>query len=264
MAREMTFNGIDAMQRGRTAEAQNLFSRAAEAAPDDQRIRLELARSYLKNGQIHQAIAQMREAVRLSGGEAVYHIELGQLYAQTGQWELAREQAALALDNNRRLASAWALKGHVEQSMGELDAARISLSRALAHDPDLVAARFQLAQVYQRLGQPQRTLSVLESLMRQSGPDEVPQEQLLLQGIALAQIGQLDRSAWVLALAAERSEPLPDTLLELARVHVQRGDFANARRVLVRGREMFAKRPEFGTRLAELAANGDPNVQASF
>ena len=104
MAREMTFNGIDALQRGRVVEAQNLFTKAAQAAPNDQRIRAELARTHVQNGQVHQAIAEMKEAVRLSGGEAAYHVDLGQLYLQTGQLELAREQAALALNNNRRIA----------------------------------------------------------------------------------------------------------------------------------------------------------------
>ncbi len=263
MAREMTFNGIDALQRGRVVEAQNLFTKAAQAAPNDQRIRAELARTYVQNGQVHQAIAEMKEAVRLSGGEAAYHVDLGQLYLQTGQLELAREQAALALNNNRRLATAWALKGQVETGMGELAQARISLNRALAHDSELRDVRFQLAQVYYRLDQPQRALSVLESLLRQSGLDETPQEYLLLHGMALAQIGQLDKSAEVLASAAERPQPLPETLLELGRVQTERGDVANASRVLTRGRELYGNRPEFQQRLDELLPGGDETARAS-
>lgn len=259
----MTFNGIDAMQRGRVIEAQDLFMKAAEAAPDDQRIRAELARTLVQNGQIHQAIDQMQQAVKLSGGEASYHVELGQLYMRTGQLELAREQATLALNNNRRLASAWALKGQVEKGMRELEAARISLNRALAHDPEQSDVRFQLAQVYHQLGQPQRTLSVLESLVRQTGEDHVSPECLLLNGMALAEIGQLDKSAEVLAKAAERPDPLPDTLLELSRVQMLRGDVGNARRILIRGRDLFAKRPEFETRLAEIPASNDETARAS-
>ena len=263
MAREMTFNGIDALQRGRVVEAQNLFTKAAQAAPNDQRIRAELARTYVQNGQVHQAIAEMKDAVRLSGGEASYHVDLGQLYLQTRQLELAREQAALALNNNRRLAAAWALKGQVEAGMGELAQARVSLNRALAHDSELRDVRFQLAQVYHRLGQPQRALSVLESLLRQTGLDETPQEYLLLHGTALAQIGQLDKSAEVLASAAERPEPLPETLLELSRIQKERGDVANASRVLIRGRELYANRPEFQKQLDELLSGGDETARAS-
>lgn len=256
IAREMTYNGIDAMQRGRSVEAQNLFSKAAEVAPEDQRIRAELARTFVQNGQVQQAIAQMQRAVELSGGEASYHVELGLLYAQTGQWVLAGQEAERALNNNRRLASAWALKGQVEKAMGQLDQARTSLHRALAHDPELSEVRFQLAQVYFELRQPQRSLSVLDGLMRRFGPAERPARYLLLDAQALAEIGQLDQAAEVLAQAADGPEPTPEMLLELSRIQMLRGDVANARRILSRGRELFGNQPEFQQRLAKLPPDG--------
>ena len=252
IAREMTYNGIDAMQRGRTVEAQNLFTKAAEVAPEDQRIRAELARTFVQNGQIHQAIAQMQKAVELSGGEASYHVELGQLFVQTGQLDLARQEADRALKNNRRLATAWALKGQVEQAMGQLDQARTSLHRALAHDPDLNDVRFRLGQVYYDLHEPQRSLSVLDGLLRHYGPGELPPKYLLLDAQALAEIGQLDKAAEVLAQAADGPEPMPEMLLELSRIQILRGDAANARRTLSRGRELFGNQPEFQHRLDEL------------
>lgn len=256
LAREMTYNGIDAMQRGRIAEAQNLFAKAAEVDPEDQRIRAELARTLAQNGQVSEAISQMQQAVALSGGEASYHVELGQLYAQTGQWELARKESELALKNNRRLATAWSLKGLVEQATGELDQAKTSYHRALAHDPELADVRFALAQVYYDLKQPQRSLSVLDGLLHRVGASQLPAKYWLLDAQALAEIGQLDQAAEVLAEVADGPVPTPEMFLELSRIQALRGDTANARRTLSRGRQLFSEDPEFQRRLNDLPPSG--------
>jgi Tfp pilus assembly protein PilF len=253
MAREMTCDGIDAMQRGRTLEAQGLFAKAAQAAPDDQRIRAELARTLAVNGQLEQAIEQMRHAVALSGGEASYHVELGELYLQTKRLLQAREQADLALNANRRLAGAWSLRGRVEAELGQLEQARTSLHRALAHDHELSDVSFRLAQIYFELDQPQRSLAVLDNLTRRYTADDIPAEYILLDARALADLGQLDQSADRLALVADRPEPDPAILLELSRIHQLRGDLGNAKRTLMRGRELFTARPEFQRRLDEIA-----------
>jgi Flp pilus assembly protein TadD len=252
MAREMTYNGIDALQRGRTLEAQSLFAQAAQAAPDDQRIRAELARTLALNGQVQQAIVEMQRAVDLSGGEASFHVELGELYLQTDQADRARHEADLALRNNRRLASAWSLRGRVEAATGQLEQARISLHRALAHDPDLEDARFRLAQVYFEMDQPQRSLAVLDGLIRRYSFAEIPTAYSLLDARALVEIGQFDQAAESLARIADKPQPDPAVLLELSRIHLLRGDVGNARRTLTRGRELFADRPEFQQRLENL------------
>jgi tetratricopeptide (TPR) repeat protein len=262
LAREMMFNGIDALQRGHAAEAQQLLSTAAKASANDQRIRAELARAMAQNGQLTAAVTEMEEAVRLSGGEAAYHVELGELYLRTGQLEQARRQAEAALENNRRLASAWALKGRAEKDLGEIDAAQISLSRALAHDPELFDSRYQLALLYLQAQQPQRALSVLENMNQQSGSAEVNPEYVLLRGTALAQVGQLDMAAEVLAKGADCPLPSPEILLELGRVQTLRSDIANARRTLARGKQLFADRPEFQRQLDQLPADGIETVRA--
>lgn len=252
LAREMTFNGIDAMQRGRSQEAQSLFSRAVEADPDDQRIRAELARTLAHNGQTLPAIEAMTKAVELSGGEAEYLVELGELHMKTGRLDLAREQANHALSNNRRLASAWALRGKVEKAMGQLDQARVSLHRSLVHDENQPEIRFLLSQVYFDLHQPERTLAVLNDLRQRSGMGPLPDEYLLLHARALAAIDQLDPAVELLVAVADRPEPQPEVLLELGRIQVLRGDIANARRTWTRGRDLFGDQSDFPTRLAEL------------
>lgn len=256
MAREMTYDGIDALQRGRTLEAQELFTKAAQTAPADQRIRAELARTLSQNGETQRAIAEMQQAVQLSGGDASYHVELGQLYVQTGQLDLARRESELALRNNRRLASAWALRGQVEKELGQLERSRTSLHRALVHDQDLNEARFRLAQVYFDLDQPQQSLSILDGLLRRCDANAIPSAYLLLDAKALAELGQLDASVEVLAQAADDPQPAPEVLLELSRIQVLRGDFANARRTLIRGRELFGTQFSFEQKLAELSPSG--------
>ena len=101
-------------------------------------------------------------------------------------------------------------------------------------------------------GARQRSLAVLDGLQRRLTFEELPQKYVLLDAKALAEIGQLDQAAELLAIIADSPAPEPEILLELGRVHFLRGDLGNARRTLTRGRDLFGEKPEFQQRLNEL------------
>src|SRR5687768_7338334 len=77
-ARELVSRGIEAQQEGRDEEASRLFAQAMETCPDDERCRRHFAEVLWRQGQAGQAITHMQEAVRLSGGDPLLIVRLGE------------------------------------------------------------------------------------------------------------------------------------------------------------------------------------------
>jgi tetratricopeptide (TPR) repeat protein len=262
LARELTYAGIDALKRGQSDEAERMLTDAVAAAPKDQRIRAEYSKALAQRGQMGRAIEQMRTATELSPHEEPYHAELGNLYLKTAQVDRALAEADRAIELDRQSAGAWLLRGRALRALGRLEQAKTDLHRSAAINPEQADVRFELAEIYFELRQPQRTLVILEGIHRDFDSDELPENLPILQGMALADVGLLDRAAEVLVQAIEAGQRSPRLYLQLSRVHGLRGDAANARLTLLRGRELFPDHPEFASQLE--AFPEDPPQTASF
>ncbi len=130
------------------------------------------------------------------------------MYLKTAQVDRALAEAERAIKLNRKLADAWALRGRSLRALARLDPAKTDLHRAVALNPELLDVRYELAEVNFQLRQSQRTLVILESILRDFNRDELPENFSLLQGMALADVGQLEapltlwsrRLKWAIAI----------------------------------------------------------------
>ncbi len=249
MARELTCCGMDALQRGKSEDAEALLARAAAAAPRDQRVRAEWSKALANRGQLGRAIEQMQIATELSPNDERYHIELGRLFLQTAQIDRALAEGNAAIELNRSAADAWALRGRANRALGKLDPAKADLHRAAALQPELLDVRFELAEIHLRQNQPERSLAILEGILRDGRSEDLPAELPLLRGQALADVGELDLAAETLVAAIERGQIDRRLYLALYQIQTLRGDQANALLTLQRGRSVFPEDPSF--RLAE-------------
>ena len=115
--------GTDALHDGRLGQAESLLSRAAQTRPRDPRIRENLAHALAGQGKLEQAIENMSRAVEKSHGDPLLNVQLGQLYLQAGRTVPASRQAAIALEQNRKLPEAWVLKAETELARNNLETA---------------------------------------------------------------------------------------------------------------------------------------------
>jgi len=228
-ARQLSLQAIAARGQGRWEQSEALFAQAVQQCPRDERARCGYAESLWQRGEQEQAVAHMEEAVRLSGHDPERLVQLGDMYLARGELPRAAAQADRAIAANRDLASAWALRGKVQQSQGSRTEALASFHRALTLRGQYPEVQLALAEIYREQGRPQRALTTLQSLADSLPPDQVPLEVLVEQGFALRQLGRHRDAARALALAANRGNPSADLLYELGRSHLAAGDTAAAR-----------------------------------
>jgi tetratricopeptide (TPR) repeat protein len=231
-ARQLSLRGIHAMQQGQLREAEVFFSRASEICPLDERIRFHYAETLWDLGSRPQAVTHMEEAVRLSGGNAELVVRLGDMYLAEGDLQRAALQAESAIQSNRHLAAAWALRGSVLQQMGRDDDALADYHRALSLQAHYPRAQLASAEIYARQKRHARALATLRTLADGYPSGETPQQVLVLQGVALKELGRYDAAIEVLAAAAKQGPPSTEVLVQLAETQWLAGDAANARLTL--------------------------------
>ncbi len=233
-ARQMSLRGLDAMQRGQHQEAEQLFAAAIKTCPVDERARRNYADLLWKRGEYGQAVKQMEEAVRLSGGDAGLLVQLGQMQLARGEHEAARQSAERAVAADRQRAAAWALLADTQRVALDLDRALASYHRALSLEEFQPHVQLAVADIYHQQNKPQRALATLSALADRYGPGQVPTHVLVKQGTTFKQLERFDDAAQSLATALAQSGAHPDVniLYELADAQARAGDPANARLTL--------------------------------
>jgi tetratricopeptide (TPR) repeat protein len=189
-ARRLSNEGLSAADRNDLVRAEGLLERAVKSCPTDIDARRHYADVLWKRGERLAAVSQIAEALALSPGDVGLCIDGGRMYMELGLLDDADRLAADAVRAAPRSADAWHLHGQVALARGRAEDALADFHRALAVVPDDRAVLLATADVYRRLGKPQRALATLAILGETYGPDGAPPDILALEGAALESLGR--------------------------------------------------------------------------
>lgn len=184
VARRLSNEGLSAADRNDLVHAESLLERAVKSCPTDIDARRHYADVLWRRGERMEAVAQISEALRLSPGEVALCLDGGQMYMELGLLDDADRLAAEAVGVAPGSAAAWHLRGQVALARGRADEALADFHRALAIEPEDRDVLLDTAEVYRRLGRPQRCLATLAILGETYGPNQTPAHVLALEGQA--------------------------------------------------------------------------------
>ena len=227
-ARQLSLQARDAQQKGRWEQAEEFYASAVARCPTDERARCGYAEALWHRGAKMDAVAHMEEGVRLSLDDPERVVQLGKMYLERGELHRAAVQAEKAISANRQLASAWALRGDVQQAEGSRTEALASYHRALCYQPQYPEVQLALADVHSQQGKPQRALATIQALADHYPAGQIPYDVSYRQGLALRSTGRFRESAECLAAAARQPGPSVELLYDLARSQALAGDKAGA------------------------------------
>jgi tetratricopeptide (TPR) repeat protein len=214
-SRQYSQKGIAALERGQATEAEDMLSKAVHACPTDQDARRYYAETlWLRNARA-EAIVQMEEACRIGPEDTALRVRLAEMYLAAGRTELARQSIEKAVNENPKLAAAWAIRGRVMRAEGDLHQALADYQRALGFAPDDRQVMAEEADLYRQLHQPQRALETLQSLADTFSPGEEPQQVMYDEGLAYMALARYDEARQIFTAALERDRPNPELLCRL-------------------------------------------------
>jgi tetratricopeptide (TPR) repeat protein len=221
--RELSSEGISALETGELERAQSLLAEAVTVSPSDIDARRNLAEALWQQGAHRDAAVQMEAAVRLDPRHAPTVVRGGEMLLAVGAGERAMQRAEQAIRLDSNLAGAWALRGRIYRQRGEPDRALADMQQALRFAPNDTGALLEVAQIQLELGKPQRSLSTLHCLLDTYAAGAEPQQVLWLEGLAYGALGRHQEAAESLYAASQRGQPRPDLLFQLAQAEQSAG-----------------------------------------
>lgn len=216
LSRQLSQQGVSAMERGNWTRADELLAQAVKVFPQDAEARFHYAEVLWHRGEQRAALEQIDEALTLSPDDARLLACAVQMKIGAGQCDEADELIERALDVDPKNASLWTLRGRLRRRRGEPREALADYHRALGYRPDDRETLLEVAELYRQLNQPQRALAALQTLSESYPPGEEPAEVLYLMGLAYDALGRHAEAADALASARDRGPPAVDVLYRLA------------------------------------------------
>ena len=162
--RQLSQQGVAALERGQHEQAEKLLSKAVKACPADPEARRHYAEALWQRGDRTNAVAQLEQAARQSGDDAALHVRLAEMHLAMSRPDAARQSAEQAVQRNPRLAAAWIVRGQVLRAAGDTQQALADCQRALLFASDDRRALLEIAELQRQLNQPERALQTLQCL----------------------------------------------------------------------------------------------------
>jgi tetratricopeptide (TPR) repeat protein len=258
-ARELSRQGVAAMERGQWQQAEDLLNKSLIGAPDDAATHGSLAEVLWHRGAKPEALAQIEEAVRKDEDNANLRVRAGELSLAAGNCDAAMAHAERAIRSDPEIAAAWALRGRCFQGMNQSDRALADLQHALEFEPDNSDLLLDVATIYRQRGQPARSLTTIHHLLDTYSPGEEPQNVLTLEGLTLLDLGRSHQACVVLEAATRREPPNADRLYYLAHAYLAAGRTEQAASVAQQALTLNAAHQPSRELLAQLAAQTSSN-----
>ena len=256
--RELSRQGVAAIEMGQWQHAEALLQQAVDQSPDDAEARRYLAEALWHRGAAERAIAQIDEAIRINPTNAALLVRAGEISLAVGDSGQALQQAEKAIGLDPKLAGAWALRGRVFWRENQPDRALADLQRALEVEPRNPEVLLEVALLYRQRGQPARSLTTLHHLLDSYPPGEEPQMALLLEGLALLDLDRPQQASESLQAAAHRGPPNVEVQYRLAQAESAAGRYAKAAMAAEQALAIDATHQASRQLLAQLAAQTQP------
>lgn len=221
--RQLVQQGLSAMEHGQAQQAEGLLAEAVKTCPENIEARRHYAEALWQRGARGPAIEQLTEAARLAPDDAAIQLRLAEMHWAENRAEQARGLVETALDLDPQMARAWALRARLLAAAGKSREALADCHRALSRAPGDREILRQTADLYQRLGRPDRALQTLQALADTYAPGEEPQEVYYLTALACRDLRRYDEAVRNLALAAQRGAPSAELLYCLAEAELLAG-----------------------------------------
>ncbi len=227
-ARDLSMQGIAAMEHGDWQRAESLLRQSLQSSSSEAQSHRYLAEVLWNRGATQEAIAQIVAATQADATDAPLAVRAGEMLLAVGATERAHAQADQAIRLDPTLSSAWALRGRAYWHLNQPDRALGDLHHALENSPNNRDVLLDLAAVYRQTGQSTRCLTTLNHLLDTYSPGEEPQSVLLMEGLALHDLGRGQQAAETLLAASQHGPPNAAVWCALAEAQAALGNYAEA------------------------------------
>jgi tetratricopeptide (TPR) repeat protein len=227
-SRQLSQQGVAALERGQSEHADELLGQAVRACPSNADAHRSYAEARWSRGFREEALKEIEAARRLAPDNAAILARIAEMRLAMGQRDVAWEAAQKAIAMEPKLAPAWVVRARVLHAAGNSAQALADYHRAQSFSPDDRSIPYGIAALYLELKQPQRALLAIQGMADKYSPGDEPQEVLYYQGLSYLALQRYDDAADSLSAATLRERPTAEIFCRLAEAQWSAGRSAEA------------------------------------
>jgi tetratricopeptide (TPR) repeat protein len=203
-----------------------------------------LAYVLLRENKPRESLEEYTRAASIAKPSAEMLERVGQDYALLGDWKDADRWTLRAVQMDPSDADAWYSLGRIRYTDQRFSEASSCFKQVLKLSPKSVKAENNLGLAYEGLNQTDAAVAAYRQAIYwqdQGAPNQRSEQPLLNLGIVLVHRGALDEAERLLTEAATIAPKDPRILEHLGQLHMQKADYAAARRELKQACELDPK-----------------------
>jgi Flp pilus assembly protein TadD len=217
---------------GDLRKAEDLYRRILAEHPDHGDALHLLGCAMLETNRQEEAVASIREAVRIGPGISLYRQNLTQALLKSGDFSGAATEAELALRLHAENSKVWSLLGLARMELRDHEAAIAAFSKSLSFDGTNPETMVNLAAALNRTGDFEMARDWVDLALRLSPENPLAWTN---RGMSLKGLGRYGDAKE----AFQRAGDLPIARVNLGYVHLLEGDFALGWPLYEKRREVF-------------------------
>lgn len=212
----------DALQRGNSAEAEELYTALLKDNPSDTEALYVLAAILLQRGDTANAGALIEGALQLAPTDARYLVALGQIRARQNRIDEAQAAFESALAHETSNGDAYTNLGAMQFDLARYEEAEFTLRKALIYNPNHRGAASQLGRTLLRLYRAEEAVSLFHAILQVNPKDANAQTNI---GIGCALLGDLSSAREAFETALENDPQNIEAHINYAHLLLLEGDY---------------------------------------
>lgn len=203
-SRQYVQRAAESLEQQHVDDAESQLSEALNSNPANIEARTMLAEILWKQGRKAEAMVEMEKAVRSPEVTPEQITRLAQMHFDLGNFQEAQNYVSVSFRQDASLSSTWVLQGEIYEIQARNEDALAAYHQAAFYTPEDPRIQLKIANIYLKLGKPQRALETAQSARLKGSTEDAPSEILLCEGKALAELNRTTDAVRLLTIARQK------------------------------------------------------------
>lgn len=203
-SRQSVQRAAESLDQQHVEDAESHLSEALNSNPANIEARTMLAEILWDQGRKAEATVEMERAVKSPEVTPRQITRLAQMHFSQGNFQQAQNYVSLSFRQDPSLSSTWVLQGEIYEVQAQNEDALAAYHQAAYYTPEDPGIQLKIANIYLKLGKPQRALETAQNARLKGSMEDAPSEMLLCESKALAELNRTTDAVRLLTIARQK------------------------------------------------------------
>ena len=175
-SRQYVQRAAESLDQQHVEDAESHLNEALNSNPANAEAHAMLAEILWDQGKKKEATAEMEQAVKSPEAAPDQITRLAQMYFSQGNFQKAQNYVSLSFRLDASLSAAWVLQGEIYEIQARNEYALAAYHQAAFLAPEDSKIQLKIANIYLKIGKPQRALETAQNARLKGSTEDAPAE----------------------------------------------------------------------------------------